>query len=258
MAHYQHYRDRTLALDDLAADLESLLTAYDNERFELNKSLELARAHEGVNLILSSTNVRRGHCCPDADGRFVTEYDREARACRCDQRDAAEPNRKSAPVIHRVFPSLVPLSHLRQPKPAHLCQMVAQLRQMTGSEHELGPHICATWKRGPSTARRPPVGVRHQLDHRPSARNGPGPVHSRQSERRPSTPHQETHDAYPPRRKPSPLRRLQIVPVHALRVARDHCEILQPGHDRDPQMGPGQQGAGPRMPPRHVRCRRTS
>ena len=73
---------------DLAADLESLLTAYDNERFELNKSLELARAHEGVNLILSSTNVRRGHCCPDADGRFVTEYDREARACRCDQRDA--------------------------------------------------------------------------------------------------------------------------------------------------------------------------
>ena len=78
----------TLALDDLAADLESLLTAYDNERFELNKSLELARAHEGVNLILSSTNVRRGHCCPDADGRFVTEYDREARACRCDQRAA--------------------------------------------------------------------------------------------------------------------------------------------------------------------------
>lgn len=88
MAHYQHYRDLTLALDDLAADLESLLTAYDNERFELNKSLELARAHEGVNLILSSTNVRRGHCCPDADSRFVTEYDREARACRCDQRDA--------------------------------------------------------------------------------------------------------------------------------------------------------------------------
>lgn len=71
MAHYQHYRDLTLALDDLAADLESLLTAYDNERFELNKSLELARAHEGVNLILSSTNVRRGHCCPDADSRFV-------------------------------------------------------------------------------------------------------------------------------------------------------------------------------------------
>ena len=32
MAHYQHYRDLTLALDDLAADLESLLTAYDNER----------------------------------------------------------------------------------------------------------------------------------------------------------------------------------------------------------------------------------
>ena len=85
MAHYQHYRDRTLALDDLAADLESLLTAYDNERFELNKSLELARAHERVNLILSSTNVRRGHCCPDADSRFITEYDREARACRCDQ-----------------------------------------------------------------------------------------------------------------------------------------------------------------------------
>ena len=132
MAHYQHYRDRTLALDDLAADLESLLTAYDNERFELNKSLELARAHEGVNLILSSTNVRRGHCCPDADSRFITEYDREARACRCDQ-DATPPIPTEDPLLRPTEP-IHPrfyMSQLRQMNPAHLCQMVAHLRQMT-------------------------------------------------------------------------------------------------------------------------------
>ena len=169
-------------------------------------------------------------------------------------REAAEPNRKPAPVIHRARPYLVSLSHLRQMKPAHLCQMVAQSSQMAGSEHELGPHICDTRKRDPSTARRPPVGVRHQLKHLTLARNDPrqsifgGPNTDQQHLAR-------RHHAHPPRRKPSSSRRLRIVRERALRVARNHCEILQPGHDRDPQMGPGQRGAGPRIPPRHVRCR---
>ena len=57
--------------------------------------------------------------------------------------------------------------------PAHLCQMVAQLRQMTGSEHELSLHICANWKRGPPTARQPPNRFRR-------------------TERRPATPRQKT------------------------------------------------------------------
>ena len=134
-------------------------------------------------------------------------------------RDAAEPNRRPAPVIHRACPSLVSLSHLRQMSPAHLCQMVAQLRQMTDSKHELGPHICANWKRGPSTARRPPVGVRHQLKHRTRARNGPrqsifgGPNADQQHLAR-------RHHAHPPRRKPSSSRRLRIVRERALRVAK--------------------------------------
>ena len=103
--------------------------------------------------------------------------------------------------------------------PAHLCQMVAQLRQMTGSEHELGPHICANWKRDPSTARRPPVGVRHQLKHRTRARNGPrqsifgGPNADQQHLAR-------RHHAHPHRRKPSSSRRLRIVRDRALRVAK--------------------------------------
>ena len=106
----------------------------------------------------------------------------------------------------------------------------------------------------PPRTRRRGVGVRHHLNRRPGARNGHGPVHFRRSENI-ATPHQETLDAYPPRRKSHPPHRLQIAPIDAVYLPPNDRPFLQPGHDRDPQMGPGQQGAVPRIPPRRVRCR---
>ena len=88
MTHYSQYRALTLSLDDWAAKLESLPTAYDNDEFELAKSVELARCREGINLLLSSTNVTKGHQCPGAASRLTTEHDPEFKNCRCQDRPA--------------------------------------------------------------------------------------------------------------------------------------------------------------------------
>ena len=92
MADYRNYRDIVLNLDDLGWKLKGLPTAYDNDQFELNKRVELEHIREGINLILSSTNVHHDHWCPDSDYLLVTEYDAEAKSCQCNQRATRTPD----------------------------------------------------------------------------------------------------------------------------------------------------------------------
>ena len=61
MAHYEHYRELARVLDDEGWRIRVMPTAYDNQPFELARKVELGHIQEGINLIFSSTSVRRGH-----------------------------------------------------------------------------------------------------------------------------------------------------------------------------------------------------
>ena len=83
MAHYEHYRKIARALDDEGWRIRVMHTAYNNQPFELARKVELECIKDSINLIFSTTGVKPGHWCLDADNLLVTEYDDEEAGCRC-------------------------------------------------------------------------------------------------------------------------------------------------------------------------------
>ena len=102
-------------------------------------------------------------------------------------------------------------------KPAHLCQMVAQLRQMTGSEHELSLHICANWKRAPFNC--PPATQPLSADRTPTSNTSPeDTIHIHLDEnpaRHAACESSETMPYVSPKHRPQPAdRQARPLPSH--------------------------------------------